>query len=116
VVTLPGASAAGAGAASAPGSGSVESPRLPAFDLPPGRGADTDTRRSAIRNALREADGRRGRVPPSVAPSLSERERFARDVENALRKDCADEAKDKGLANIPSVVSGVLTDRGCRIR
>ena len=73
-------------------------------------------RSDAARDAARELNNQRSRVPPSVAPSLTERERFARDVENAIRPDCKDAAKDIGLLNIPSVVGGVLLDKGCKIR
>jgi hypothetical protein len=59
---------------------------------------------------------RRALVPPSVAPSPTAREREAKAIENAIREDCVEAAKEKGLLNLPSVVGGVLFDKGCRIR
>jgi len=93
--------------------------KLPAFDLSPGKPDGFDpykARSSAAKDAAREIDKRLYPVPPSVAPSLTERERFARDVEGAVRKDCSETAKSTGLFNIPSIVGGALLDKGCRIR
>jgi len=93
--------------------------KLPAFDLPPGKPEGFDpykARANAARDAARDIDRRLYPVPPSVAPSLTERERFAREVENSVRKDCSETAKDRGLLNIPSIVGGALLDKGCRIR
>lgn len=73
-------------------------------------------RSDAARDAARELNNQRSRVPPSVAPSLTERERMARNVENAIREDCKDLGNKVGLLAIPSIVSGVLIDKGCKIR
>lgn len=117
VVTLP---SPGAGSSTgSPSSGATGSEKLPAFDLPPGKqeGFDPYKARSAVaRDVARELNNQRSRVPPSVAPSLSERERLARDVENAIRPDCSETGKQTGLFNIPSIVGGVLLDKGCKIR
>jgi hypothetical protein len=87
--------------------------------LPPNKPEGFDpykARSNVARDVARELDNRRPRVPPSVAPSLTERERMARDVENAIREDCKDLGNKVGLLAIPSVVSGVLIDKGCKIR
>jgi len=87
--------------------------------MPPAKPEGFDpykARTDAAREAARELNSRRSLVPPSVAPSLSERERLARDVENAIREDCKDLGNKVGLLAIPSVVAGVLIDKGCKIR
>jgi hypothetical protein len=117
VVTLPSPRAGdGVNAASTAGAGNE---KLPAFNLPPARvdGFDPYKSRAAVaRDAARDLNSRGPLVPPSVAPSLSERERMARDVEAAIRADCKDVGAKVGLFAIPSIVSGVLVDKGCKIR
>jgi len=117
VVTLPSPRAGdGANAASTAGSGNE---KLPAFNLPPGKsdGFDPYKSRAAVaRDVARDLNSRGPLVPPSVAPSLSERERMAKNVEGAIRADCKDVGEKVGLFAIPSIVSGVLIDKGCKIR
>jgi enoyl-CoA hydratase/carnithine racemase len=73
-------------------------------------------RRNAARDAARALNAQRSNVPPSVAPSLSERERMAKNVENAVLPDCSETAKGLGLFNAPVIIAGVLIDKGCRLR
>jgi hypothetical protein len=87
--------------------------------MPPAKpeGFDPYKARSDVaRDVARELNNQRSRVPPSVAPSLTERERMARDVENAIREDCKDLGNKVGLLALPSVISGALIDKGCKIR
>ena len=87
--------------------------------MPPAKPEGFDpykARSDAARDAARELNSQRSRVPPSVAPSLNERERMARDVENAIREDCKDLGNKVGLFAIPSIISGALIDKGCKIR
>ena len=99
--------------------GATGSERFPAFNMPPAKPEGFDpykARSDAAREAARELNSRRSLVPPSVAPSLTERERMARDVESAIREECRDLGNRVGLLALPSVVSGVLFDSGCKIR
>ena len=116
VVSLP-SPRTGDGTVAAPAGSSGD--RAPASALPAGNidGFDPYKSRTAVaRDAARDLNNQRGRAPPSVAPSLTERERFARDIENARRRDCKDVAGEIGLLAIPTVIGGVLFDKGCQIR
>jgi hypothetical protein len=73
-------------------------------------------RRNAARDAAKALNAQRPNVPPSVAPSLTERERMAKNVENAVLPDCSETAKGLGLLNAPVIIAGVLVDKGCRLR
>jgi hypothetical protein len=56
-------------------------------------------------------------VPPSVAPSLSERERMAKNVDESWRIDCQEVNKaGVNLLLIPVQVLNQLRDKGCRFR
>ncbi|TAG04933.1 MAG: hypothetical protein EAZ21_01225 [Betaproteobacteria bacterium] len=61
-------------------------------------------------------NAQRPNAPPSVAPSLTERERMAKNVQDAQLPDCSETAKGLGLFNIPVIVAGVVADKGCRMR
>jgi hypothetical protein len=118
VVTLP-SSRAGDGASAAPTAGAGNE-KLPAFNLPPARvdGFDPYKSRAAVaRDAARDLNSRGPLVPPSVAPSLSERERMAKNVDESWRIDCQEVNKaGVNLLLIPVQVLNQLRDKGCRFR
>ena len=92
---------------------------MPAFNLAPNSdGFDPyKSRANAARDAARELNNQRGRVPPSVAPSLSERERMAKNIDESWRLDCAEVNKaGVNLLTIPVQVLNQLRDRGCKFR
>lgn len=64
---------------------------MPAFDLPPNRPEGFDpykARSNAARDAAREIDNRRYRVPPSIAPALTDDEKLRRNVGDSFLPPC----------------------------
>lgn len=122
-VTLPGSGSpgsAGATGSANPAREGASTGSREATGLRPGfiDGFDADAaRRNAARDAARDLNSRRSLVPPSVAPSMTAREREAKAIEDAVREDCKDKmARDPNLLAVPLIVAGQLVDKGCRIR
>ena len=90
--------------------------KLPAFDLPPNKPDGFDpykSRANAARDAAREIDSRRYRVPPSVAPSLTADERLRRDTARSFDPLC-NQSVDPLFANAPKAPRDEKVDERCR--
>jgi hypothetical protein len=65
--------------------------KLPAFDLPPNKPDGFDpykARSSAARDAARDLNNQRSRVPSSVAPSITDDEKLRRNVGDSFLPPC----------------------------
>jgi hypothetical protein len=120
-VTLPGPRAGdGAPGAPADGATATDAGAKDGSALKPGfiDGFDpAAARRNAARDAARDLNTRRSGVPPSVAPSRSQREQDAQAIEDSVRPDCTTEnAGGVNLLKIPFDLIGQITEKGCKIR
>lgn len=107
--------------------GATGNERLPAFNMPPAKPEGFDpykARSDAARDAARELNSRRSLVPPSVAPSLTQRERLEREIDESFLPLCP--LSDAGLfapsapgvwTPTPSPVNrDVVAPKNCRPR
>jgi hypothetical protein len=84
--------------------------------MPPARPEGFDpykARADAARDAARELNSQRSRVPPSVAPSLSAEERLRRDAAEAFLLLC-NQSVDQVFSNLPKAPRDEKLDERCR--
>jgi hypothetical protein len=99
-----------------PGGGRAADEKLPAFNLPPNKPDGFDpykSRANAARDAARELNNQRSRVPPSVAPSLTADERLRRDAARSFDPLC-NQSIDQIFPSGPKAPRDDKLDEKCR--